>query len=131
MLKQLLDYKTAHLKDFSLVSAYTLCRTLFLSLCPRVIGKTFYFSGHQLYLRVFHHFRNEIQIDIARYYVIPNHKSRKCLFLVETDIMELFSFSVSTPFWIWLLFALATAYYYDIMKKRINRLEQRLLDLDG
>ncbi len=45
--------------------------------------------------------------------------------------MELFSFSVSTPFWIWLLFALATAYYYDIMKKRINRLEQRLLDLDG
>ena len=45
--------------------------------------------------------------------------------------MELLSFSVSTPFWIWLLFALATAYYYDVMKKRINRLEQKLLDLTG
>ena len=45
--------------------------------------------------------------------------------------MELLSFSVSTPFWIWLLFALATAYYYDVMKKRINRLEQRLSDLSG
>ena len=45
--------------------------------------------------------------------------------------MELLSFSVSTPFWIWLLFALATAYYYDVMKKRINRLEQRLSDLMG
>tara|TARA_B000000565_G_scaffold191616_1_gene146194 strand:+ start:177 stop:314 length:138 start_codon:yes stop_codon:yes gene_type:complete len=45
--------------------------------------------------------------------------------------MELLSFSVSTPFWIWLLFALATAYYYDIMKKRINRLEQRLSDFMG
>ena len=43
--------------------------------------------------------------------------------------MEIFSFSVSTPFWIWLLFALATAYYYDIMKRRITNLEQKISDL--
>ena len=41
--------------------------------------------------------------------------------------MEILSFSVSTPFWIWLLFALTTAYYYDIMKRRIARLEQKIL----
>ena len=43
--------------------------------------------------------------------------------------MEILSFSVSTPFWIWLLFALTTAYYYDIMERRIARLEQKILDL--
>ena len=43
--------------------------------------------------------------------------------------MEILSFSVSTPFWIWLLFALTTAYYYDIMKRRIARLEQKISDL--
>ena len=39
------------------------------------------------------------------------------------------SFSVSTPFWIWLLFALTTAYYYDIMKRGIVRLNQEISDL--
>jgi 4-hydroxybenzoate polyprenyltransferase len=53
------------------------------------------------------------------------------LIIILGVFMELLSFSVSTPFWIWLLFALATAYYYDIMKKRISRLEQQLLDLSG
>ena len=43
--------------------------------------------------------------------------------------MEILSFSVSTPFWIWLLFALTTAYYYDIMKRRIARLERKISDL--
>ena len=40
--------------------------------------------------------------------------------------MELLSASVSTPFWVWLVSALATAYYYDVMKKRINKLEHKL-----
>jgi hypothetical protein len=43
--------------------------------------------------------------------------------------MDILSFSVATPFWIWLLFALTTAYYYDIMKRRIVSLEQKILDL--
>ena len=43
--------------------------------------------------------------------------------------MEILSFSVSTPLCIWLLFALTTAYYYDIMKRRITRLEQKISDL--
>ena len=40
--------------------------------------------------------------------------------------MDLFSESVSTPFWVWLVSALATAYYYDVMKKRIKKLENKL-----
>ena len=45
--------------------------------------------------------------------------------------MEMLNFSVSTPFWIWLLFALTTAYYYDLMKRRIARLEQKISDLSN
>jgi hypothetical protein len=40
--------------------------------------------------------------------------------------MEVLSASVPTPFWVWLVSALATAYYYDLMKKRINKLERKL-----
>jgi len=40
--------------------------------------------------------------------------------------MDLLSASVATPFWVWLVSALATAYYYDVMKKRITKLEHKL-----
>ena len=43
--------------------------------------------------------------------------------------MEIFSFSVSTPWWMWVVFELAPAYYYDIMKRRITNLEQKISDL--
>ena len=52
-----------------------------------------------------------------------------CILILRGFKMEILSFSVSTPFWIWLLFALTTAYYYDIMKRRIARLEQKISDL--
>ena len=40
--------------------------------------------------------------------------------------MDLLSASVSTPFWVWLVSILITAYYYDVMKKRIRKLERKL-----
>ena len=43
--------------------------------------------------------------------------------------MEIFSFSVSTPFWSWVLFARATAYEYEIRKRSITNLEQQISDL--
>jgi|TARA_B100001057_G_scaffold432669_1_gene460956 hypothetical protein len=40
--------------------------------------------------------------------------------------MDLLSASITTPFWVWLVSALATAYYYDVMKKRIDKIERKL-----
>jgi len=44
--------------------------------------------------------------------------------------MDLLSASIATPFWVWLVSALITAYYYDVMKKRIDKLERKLKSRD-